>query len=101
MTKKEMIAKYKPVLDVDANGVDFKWFRDLDSLPVDKENYTLIDGVRHHIWTLHHSDDGSCDYLRLGFSRMNSLHTYVLTALAPETDYEEVSKGVYRILKSA
>ncbi len=100
-----MIKQFQPILDVTNDGIDFKWFTDneLKALPVDENNYVLIDNTPHYIWTLHHSDDGSCDFLSSGFSRMNSLGEYVLSKVNPKQDiysYYEISSGVHRILKS-
>ena len=102
MKKKEMIIKFNPVLNITQEGIDFKFFNEneLNSLPVDENNYVLVDGIKHYIWTLHHSDDGSCDFLSAGFSRMNSLHQYVLTQVEGDCYLDCVDKGVYRILKS-
>ena len=104
-----MIKQFQPILDVTNDGIDFKWFSDdeLNALPVDKNKLVLVDNTPHYIWTLHHSDDGSADYVSAGYSRMNSLDTYVLTKINPiltnwwdDTEYYEVNSGVYRILKS-
>ena len=105
ITKKQMIKQFQPILDVTNDGIDFKWFDDdeLNALPTDENDLVLIDGEPHYIWTLHHSDDGGADFINGGFSRMNSLDTYVLTKINPllnDTDYYEVNSGVYRILKS-
>ena len=102
MKKIEMIKKFNPVLNITQEGIDFKWFdeTDLNNLPVDENNYVLVDGIKHHIWTLHHSDDGSCDFLSASFRRVNSLGQYVLTQVEGDCYFDSVDKGVYRILKS-
>ena len=105
ITKKQMIKQFQPILDVTNDGIDFEWFDDfeLNALPTDENDLVLVDGEPHYIWTLHHNDTGFADYIRAGYSRFNSLDTYVLTKINPllnDTDYYEISSGVYRILKS-
>ena len=105
ITKKQMIKQFQPILDVTNDGIDFKWFshNELNALPTDENGLISINGEPHYVWTLRHSDDGSCDFISNSFARVNSLGQYILSKINPRvntTDYYEISSGVYRILKS-
>jgi len=88
MRKTDFIKEYKPILKKYGEVVDFKWFSEEE----------MTEYPNHQVWTLKHCEEGGSDYLASGYSRVNSLHRYVMTEKHTK-EWVLVEHGVYRDLK--